>query len=123
MGGTAPKIEKDGKFHDLVPAGAVPGLEAIKAAVRDKAVVVATGAKGPDAAERALGAKGKAPLVFLSYDYGRLLKMGGDVMAQMGGSMPGMNDRMAQMFGLAAFWAYVSDQGLAVSLAMEMQPQ
>ncbi len=123
MGGAAPKIEKDGKFHDLVPAGAVPGLEAIKAAVKDKAVVVATGAKGTDAAERALGQKGKAPLFFLSYDYGRLLKMGGDVMAQMGGSMPGMNERMGQLFGLAAFWTYVSDQGLAMSLAMEMQPQ
>ena len=120
--GNAPKIEKDGKFHDLVPAGAVPGLEAIKAAVKDKAVVVATGAKGTEAAERALAAKGKAPLLFLSYDYGRLLKMGSDVMAQMGGSMPGMNERMAQLFGLAAIWAHVSDQGLAVSLAMEMQP-
>ncbi len=123
MGGAAPKIEKDGKFHDLVPAGAVPGLDAIKAAVKDKSVVVATGPKGTEAAERALAAKGKAPLLFLSYDYGRLLKMGGDVMAQMGGSMPGMNERMAQLFGLAAIWAYVSDQGLAVSLTMEMQPQ
>ncbi len=121
--GNAPKIEKDGKFHDVVPAGAIPGLEAVKAAVKDKAVVVATGAKGTEAAERALAAKGKAPLIFLSYDYGRLLKMGGDVMAQMGGSMPGMNERMAQLFGLAAVWAHVSDQGLAVSLTMEMQPQ
>ncbi len=120
--GNAPKIEKDGKFHDLVPAGAVPGLDAIKAAVKEKSVVVATGAKGTEAAERALAAKGKAPLLFLSYDYGRLLKMGGDVMAQMGGQMPGMNERMAQLFGLAAIWAYVSDQGLAVSLTMEMQP-
>jgi ABC-type uncharacterized transport system ATPase subunit len=79
-------------------------------------------AKAFEAAERALAAKGKAPLIFLSYDYGRLLKMGGDVMAQMGGSMPGMNERMAQLFGLAAVWAHVSDQGLAVSLTMEMQP-
>jgi hypothetical protein len=105
-----------------VPAGAIPGLDAVKAAVKEKAVVVATGAKGTEAAERALAAKGKAPLIFLSYDYGRLLKMGGDVMAQMGGSMPGMNERMAQLFGLAAVWAHVSDQGLAVSLTMEMQP-
>jgi hypothetical protein len=121
--GNAPKIEKDGKFHDVVPAGAIPGLDAIKAAVKEKAVVLATGPKGTEAAERALGQSGKAPLIFLSYDYGRLLKMGGDVMAQMGGSMPGMNERMAQLFGLAAFWAYVSDEGLAVSLAMEMQPK
>ena len=120
--GNAPKVAKDGKFHDVVPAGAVPGLDAVKAAVKEKALVVATGAKGPEAAERARGAKGKAPLLFLSYDYGRLLKMGGDVMSQMGGSMPGMNERMAQLFGLAAMWAYVSDQGLALSLTMEMQP-
>jgi hypothetical protein len=33
-----------------------------------------------------------------------------------------MNERMAQLFGLAAVWAHVSDQGLAVSLTMEMQP-
>jgi hypothetical protein len=121
--GQIPKIEKDGKFHDVVPAGAVPGLDAIKAAVKEKAVVVATGARGSEAAERALGQKGKAPLFFLSYDYGRLLKMGGDVMSQMGSQMPGMNERMAQLFGLAAIWAYMSDQGLAVSLTMEMQPQ
>jgi len=120
--GNAPKVAKDGKFHDVVPAGAVPGVEAIQAAVKEKAVVVVTGAKGTEAAERALAAKGKAPLLFLSYDYGRLLKMGGDVMAQMGNSMPGMNERMGQLFGLAAMWAYVSDQGLAVSLTMEMQP-
>ena len=120
--GNAPKVAKDGKFHDVVPAGAVPGVEAIQAAVKEKAVVVVTGAKGTEAAERALAAKGKAPLIFLSYDYGRLLKMGGDVMAQMGNSMPGMNERMGQLFGLAAMWAYVSDQGLAVSLTMEMQP-
>ncbi len=120
--GNAPKVAKDGKFHDVVPAGAIPGLEAIKAAVKEKAVVIATGAKGTEAAERALAAKGKAPLLFLSYDYGRLLKMGGDVMAQMGNSMPGMNERMGQLFGLAAMWAYVSDQGLALSLTMEMQP-
>ena len=120
--GNTPKIGKDGKFYDVVPAGAVPGLDAVKAAVKDKAVVVATGAKGTEAAERSLAAKGKAPLLFLSYDYGRLLKMGGDVMAQMGGSMPGMNERMASLFGLAAIWAYVSDQGLAISLTMEMQP-
>jgi hypothetical protein len=120
--GNAPKVAKDGKYHDVVPAGAMPGLDAVKAAVKDKAVVVVTGAKGAEAAERALAAKGKAPLIFLSYDYGRLLKMGGDVMAQMGSSMPGMNERMANLFGLAAIWAYVSDQGLAVSLTMEMQP-
>ncbi|HEU5055837.1 MAG TPA: hypothetical protein VFU21_04910 [Kofleriaceae bacterium] len=121
--GNVPKVPKDGKFHDVVPAGAVPGLEAVKAAVKEKAVVVATGAKGTEGAERALAAKGKAPLVFLSYDYGRLLKMGSDVMSQMGNTMPGMNERMAQLFGLAAIWAYVSDHGLAVSLTMEMQPQ
>ena len=120
--GSAPKIAKDGKYHDVMPAGSVPGLEAVKAAVKEKAVVVVTGAKGTDAAERALAQKGKAPLFFLSYDYGRLLKIGGDVMAQMGGTMPGMNERMGQLFGLAAIWAYVSDQGLAVSLTMEMQP-
>jgi hypothetical protein len=121
--GNAPKIAKDGKFHEVVPANAIPGVAAIKAAVKEKAVVLATGASGEQAAERALGQKGKAPLFFLSYDYGRILKMGGDALAQMGGGgMPGMNPQMAQMFGLAAIWAYVSDHGLAISLTMEMKP-
>jgi hypothetical protein len=114
-------IQKDGLFHQLVPAGTIPGLEAVQAALKDKALVVAVGAGATDAAERALQRGGKAPLLFFSYDYGRLLSMGTEAMGQLGNDLPGMNDKLASLFGTAAFWLYVSDYGLALGFRTDMK--
>lgn len=116
-----PVLKKDGSFHDVVPEGMVPGLGAIKAAVMDKAVVVATGAKGLEAAQKAVARTGSSPLFFMSYDYGRLMQLSSQAMGPMAGLMPGVNQKIANMFGMATAGLYVSDSGLTMSMDMEMR--
>ncbi len=86
----APKVPADGKFHDIVPAGAVPGLGAIRGAIKPKALVAAVGAKGSDAAERAMGRTGTSPLLYMSYDYGRLMAK---IMASLPDNTTGAGER------------------------------
>jgi hypothetical protein len=117
----APDVPADGKFHDVVPAGQVPGLGAIRGAIKPKALVVAVGARGPDAAEAALARTGTSPLIYFSYDYGALLKKIMDAMP----SGPGAAERQAisllsDMFGASAMWAYPTDHGLAFAISMEL---
>ncbi len=118
----APDVPADGKFHDVVPAGQVPGLGAIQGAIKPKALVAAVGAKGPGAAEAALARTGTSPLIYFSYDYGRLLKKIMDTM-QTG---PEAEERkiislLSDMFGASAMWAYPTDHGLALAFSMELQ--
>jgi len=123
MGGQgAPDVPADGKFHDVVPAGQVPGLGAIQGAIKPKALVAAVGAKGPGAAEAALARTGTSPLIYFSYDYGRLLKKIMDVMP----TGPDAEERkiislLSDMFGASAMWAYPTDHGLALAFSMELQ--
>jgi len=116
-----PQVPADGEFHDLVPAGTVPGLDAIRVAIKPNAIAFVTGAKGTQAATFSLGQTGTSPLFFMSYDYGRLMKLGAQAMGPMAGLMPGMSQKMSELFGQATMAIYTSDQGLTMSLDMEMR--
>jgi hypothetical protein len=119
LGGSMPAIPADGKFHDVVPAGQVPGLGAVSAAVKSKAIVAAVGTGGAAAAERALTRTGPSPLLYVSYDYGKLMTKvmaaappGGEVEKNVVSAMSGL-------FGAFSMWTLTGKQG--VTLAMEME--
>jgi hypothetical protein len=114
--GQMPKIERDGKFHEVMPAGAIPGVAAVQAAVKDKALVVAVGPRSLMAAERALEVHGPSPIFFLSYDYGRFMSL----MAQ-NGMMPGVSEKLLGLFGHTTMSATVNDQGFAMAFDMELK--
>jgi hypothetical protein len=119
LGSSMPAVPADGKFHDVVPAGQVPGLGAVSAAVKSKAIVAAVGTGGSAAAERALTRTGPSPLLYVSYDYGKLMTK---VMAAAppGGEVEkDVVSAMSQLFGAFSMWALAGDQG--VTLAMEME--
>jgi hypothetical protein len=115
----ADKLTRDGKFHELLPAGSVPYVGAIHAAVQPKALAVAVGTQGITAAERALSATGKAPLFYVSYDYGRIMEilLGASSAAPEGAFVR----KMARFFGLLSMSVYPSGAGLVFSTTMEMQ--
>jgi len=114
----ADKLARDGKFHELVPAGSVPYLGAIHAAVQPKALAIAVGTEGILAAERALAATGKAPLFYVAYDYGRIMQI-------MLGSLPAAAEgdlvrKLAGFFGVLSMSVYPSGAGLVFGTTMEM---
>lgn len=120
-GGAPPKVPADGKFHDVVPAGQVPGLGAIRGAIKPKALVAAVGTRGPEAAESALGRTGTSPLFYMSYDYGKLLTK---IMETMPSS-PDSGERqimslLSGMFSATAIWAYPTDHGLAFAMSIAL---
>jgi hypothetical protein len=114
----ADKLARDGKFHELAPAGSVPYVGAIHAAVQPKALGIAVGSQGIPAAERAMAATGKAPLFYVAYDYGRIMEI-------MLGAMPGAAEgdfvrKMARLFGVLSMSVYPSSTGLVFGTTMEM---
>ncbi len=117
----APQVPADGKFHDIVPAGEVPGLGAIRGAIKPKALVAAVGARGPEAAERALARTGTSPLFYASYDYGKLMtKIMETMPGPTGASERKIISLMSDLFGVSAMWAYPTDHGLAFAISMEL---
>lgn len=114
----APKVERDGKFHDVVPAGAIPNVGAVQAAVKEKAIVVRSGAGAVAASEAALEQKGASPLFFITYDYGRIMQ----TVAQLApGGLPGVSPKLLAMFGQSSMSASVGDNGVAVGFDMEIK--
>jgi hypothetical protein len=111
-------IAADGKFHDLVPAGTVPGLVTLRAAIKPGALVAALGAGMAEAAERALRRTGPSPLLYIAYDYQRLRDR------EVGGSdelhTPSVL-AFRSMLGMSSIWAYPTDQGLALAISMELK--
>jgi hypothetical protein len=118
-------LTTDGKLHKLnVPAGVMP--EDVYGAVGDKAIVVGTGAKGRALAERGLhgSAAGKSPFLVMSYDYGRLFEIQGQMAAMAGGQDPDEAEttkRMASVFGRATFSADVNDKGVVMWGAFDLK--
>lgn len=114
----APKVARDGKFHDVVPAGAIPNMGAVQAAVKEKAIVVRSGAGAVAASEAALEQKGASPLFFVTYDYGRIMQ----TVAQLApGGVPGVSPKLLAMFGQSSMSATVGDNGVAVAFDMEIK--
>lgn len=116
--GKLPKMNRDGHFHAIIPAGTIPGLGAVEGAVLPRALAVSMGADGQAAVQKALSRHGTSPLVLVSYDYGRLMKMIGSTMPVGAAEAGFMN--MTGLFGQLTMWAYPSDHGLAVAMRMEM---
>ena len=115
------KLARDGKFHELVPAGTIPVIGAVQAAVKSNAILVATGEKGPAAAEKALATTGPAPLFYLAYDYGRLM----DVMMPRGAmtdnDLFGMMKRVTELFGVVSMTVRPTQAGLVIESSMGMR--
>lgn len=115
---TTPKVARDGKFHAVVPAGAIPGVGAIEAAMKEKAIVVRSGTGAVAASERALEQKGASPLFFVTYDYGRIMSM---VTALSPDGIPGVSPKLLGMFGQSTMTAGVGDNGVAIAFDMELR--
>jgi hypothetical protein len=113
-----PKVARDGKFHDVVPAGAMPGVGAVQAAVMEKAIVVRSGTQAVAASEAALEQKGASPLFFLTYDYGRIMST---VAAMSPQGIPGVSPKLLAMFGQSTMSASVGDNGVAIAIDMEIR--
>ncbi len=114
----APKVARDGKFHAVVPAGAIPNMGAIEAAVKEKAIVVRSGAGAAAASEKALEQKGASPLFFVTYDYGRIMS----TLATLApGGVPGVSPKLLGMFGQSSMSATVGDHGLTIGFDMEIK--
>ena len=116
--GKLPKMNRDGSFHVLLPAGTVPGLGEIQGAVLPKALVVSVGNGATAAAQKALARHGASPLMMFSYDYGRFMKLVGSSMPMAAAESGFMN--MTGLFGQLSMWASPSEHGLTVSMRMEM---
>jgi hypothetical protein len=116
----ADKLPRDGKFHEILPAGSVPMLGAVQAAVESKAILVATGTDGPAAATRALGSEGPAPLFYLEYDYGAILKLMLDAMPA-GGPEQAFIQRLAQMVGVVSMSFRPTQAGLVLETSFDFR--
>jgi hypothetical protein len=116
--GQVPEVPSDGKFHDFLPEGVVPGLSAVRVSIKPKALVAVTGSKAPDAAESALAKTGTSPLFLISYDFGKLMKK---IMSESAGQTPPPEiQRIAlSLFGNIATWLYPTDQGLTLAVSMD----
>lgn len=116
--GQVPEVPSDGKFHDFLPEGVVPGLSALRVSIKPKALVAVTGSKAPDAAESALAKTGTSPLFLLTYDFGKLMKK---VMAESAGqtATPEVQKVVMSLFGNIAMWLYPTDQGLTLAVSMD----
>jgi hypothetical protein len=117
--GQMPELPADGQFHDLVPAGAVPGLDAVRAAIKPRALVAVVGARGAQAVEGALARTGPSPLFFTSYDYGMLAKK---VLPAMSGGAGTDQEKFismfAELFGVMSMWLVPTDHGLALAVSV-----
>ena len=115
----APKVARDGAFHPVGPAGTMPGVTAaVEAAVKEKAIVLRSGAGAAAASEKALATKGPSPLFFLTYDYGRIMTT---VAALSPGGLPGVSPKLLSMFGQSTMSAAVTDQGFTFGMDMEIR--
>lgn len=118
-------LTTDGKLHTLnIPAGTMP--DEVVGAVGDKAIVIGTGNKGRELAERGLrgSAAGKSPFLVMSYDYGRLFEIQGQMASLAGGQDPAeaeMINRMASVFGRATFSVDVNDKGVVMWGAFDLK--
>lgn len=114
--GAVPELAADGKYHPFVPAGAVPGLGEIRAALKERALVAAVGARGSDSAERVLARSGPSPLFAISYDYARII----DKLLKQAGpnAIPAEQRMIFEVFGTVSMWAYPTDHGMAIAAAM-----
>jgi len=117
--GQMPELPADGGFHDLVPAGAVPGLDTVRAAIKPKALVAAVGARGAQAVEGALARTGPSPIFFTSYDYGMIMKKVVSAMSsEAGQSEQKIVSVLADLFGVMSMWLVPTDHGLALAVSM-----
>ena len=116
-------ITADGKLHD-VAAGMVPFPVAL--GVGDRLIVVVAGDKRRAAGEQLLGARtGKAPLLAVGYDLGKLLDLG----MQFNGAQTAEADRsalavvrsMRGLFSRVSGAIDVTDKGLAFWSTVQMQ--
>jgi hypothetical protein len=119
--GQMPELPADGQFHDVVPAGAVPGLGAVRGAIKPRALVAAVGARGGEAAERALARNGSSPLFYVSYDYGALMKkIMPAVSGEAGTSEQKIVSMLGDLFGVMSMWVVPTDHGLAMAVSMDL---
>ena len=113
------EVAADGGFHDILPAGAMPGLDSLRVAIKPGALVAALGAGMIEAAERTLARSGSTPLVYVAYDYNRIIdRLGSDRRPA------GPNARAPvfwSMFRTSAIWIYPADHGLALAISMELR--
>lgn len=118
--GAVPELAADGKYHPFVPEGAVPGVGAVRAAIKPRALVAAVGARGSDSAERVLARSGPSPLFAMSYDYARIF----DKIAKAAGpnAIPAEQKMIFDVFGTVSMWAYPTDHGVALAVAMAFKP-
>jgi len=106
--GPFPDIAADGKFHELMPEGAVPGLGAVRVAMKPHGFVAVTGAKGAEAAERAMARRGPSPLIFMSYDVRRISAL----VASADQRDADKEKLILKLFGSTSWWLAPSEHGL-----------
>lgn len=117
--GALPELPSDGKFHQVAPAGAAPGLGPISAAIKSNALVAAVGTRGTESGEKALGRTGPSPLFLVTYDYGQIMSK---FSKMMGAPTDPAEQMMVNMFGIISAWAYPTDHGLALAMAADLGP-
>jgi hypothetical protein len=122
-------VAPDGKLHDL-PTGAVPAPWPVAAAVADNRVVIAFGERRTKLGEQMLAAPtAPAPLLAMSYDYGKLLELAlavqppdlenADPLAA--GAMTSFIRAMRSVFGRATLTIDVTDAGVATWGSLELK--
>jgi hypothetical protein len=117
--GQIPDLPSDGKFHPVVPAGAAPGLGEVSAAIKEKALLAAVGARGTEGVEKAMARTGPSPLFMVSYDYGQIMQK----FSKMMGSPTDPTEKMVlSMFSVISMWAYPTDHGLALAMSADLGP-
>jgi len=117
--GAVPELAADGQYHQVVPEGAVPGLGAIRAAIKPHALVAAVGARGSDAAERSLGRTGASPLFYIAYDYAKIVEKITKATGSTGLS-PG-ETMVLNSFGTIGMWGYPTDHGFAMAISVDFR--